>query len=227
MDISAKQLRSNVTTFLMGVICLVISLFSIFVMAEPVTITVKDQQGVGIAGIAVYLEWLDGKLPVSSSFSAIDITQKDKGFSPYVSVVQTGTKVTFSNLDDITHHIYSISGTNRFSYTIRAGEKTPNMASIKPGLIAMGCNIHDWMSGYLLVLDTPYFNLTDNSGRAVIDIAHRGTFRVIAWHPQMKENLVQEVHLPDKEEITLQLTQLMMKIPSQKSVDDFDFLDGY
>lgn len=215
--------RSGIVRYILALICLL----SGVVFAGPVAVQVQDPDGVGVEGVAVYIEWLDGKAPVSSSHSAIDILQKDKGFSPFLSVVQSGTTVTFSNFDDITHHIYSVTGNERFSYNIRAGEKTPDMTIEKPGLIAMGCNIHDWMSGYLLVLETPYYALTDSQGRAVFEVREAGNYRAVAWHPQMKDEPSQDISLPGDELVVLKLQHKMAKIPRQKAVDDFDFLEGY
>lgn len=198
-----------------------------FVQAGSVVVTVQDNQGVAVKGLVVYLEPVDRKIPVANKFSAIEISQKDKGFSPYLSVVQSGTTVTFSNRDDITHHIYSVSGNARFSYTLRAGEVTEELLIAAPGLIAMGCNIHDWMSGYVLVLNTPFYALSDERGQANFVAMAQGDYRVVLWHPQLKEQPGKTIHLPGDARVLLQLVNDMAKIPQQKGVDDFDFLEGY
>lgn len=195
--------------------------------AGPVSVQVLDPDGAALPGIVVYVETSDHSLPASRGTAAIDILQKDRGFEPYVSVVQAVTSVTFTNLDDITHHIYSVTGGTRFSYTIRANEKTPALVIDKPGLIAMGCNIHDWMSGYLLVLETPYFALTDERGIAQFDIDQTGAYEVVAWHPQMPEEIAARLEVPGASELALKLQRPMKAIPRQRAVDEFDFLEGY
>jgi len=194
---------------------------------QPLTITVKDNQGKVLPGIVVYATWLEGKTTNKMKHSAIDIRQKDKGFNPYLSVVQSNSTVTFSNLDDITHHIYSVTGIERFSYSLQAGKITPPLSIEQAGLIAMGCNIHDWMSGYLLVVNTPYYALTNQHGKIELNIQQQGKFQVTAWHPQFNEKLNIQVSLPIQTDLVLNLTEKMAKIPSQKSSDDFDFLEGY
>ena len=197
------------------------------VNAENFTVTVKDHQGKALAGVIVYATWLDGKIANELKHSAIDIRQKDKGFNPYLSVVQSNSSVTFSNLDDITHHIYSVTGIERFSYSLKSGKTTQPLSIDQAGIIAMGCNIHDWMSGYLLVVDTPYYGLTDDHGKIDLPIEQQGNFQITAWHPQFKEKLSVQTILAKQKKIELRLSKEMAAIPSQKSSDDFDFIEGY
>jgi len=195
--------------------------------AESISVQVLGANGTAAEGIAVYIESLDGRSVRSSSHVSIDILQKDKAFTPYLSLVQVGTTVSFSNLDDITHHIYSVSGNKHFSHTVRAGKKTGDMKLEKTGIIAMGCNIHDWMSGYLLVVETPYYELTDSQGLVVFDLPDSVSYRAVAWHPQMNDALSKVINLNSSSSIVLQMKHKMSSIPHQKGIDDFDFLEGY
>ena len=195
--------------------------------AHPLSVEVQNPDGSAAAGIAVYLEALDRKLPAGSNDVAIEILQQDKGFVPYVSAVQAGSTVTFSNHDDITHHIYSVTGSQRFSFNLRAGEVTPEMVIEQSGLIAMGCNIHDWMSGYLLVVESPYYGTTDAQGRAVIEVGDAGNYRIVTWHPEVEKSVEKVALLPMTETIVIQLGQGLAIKPRQKGVDNFDFLEGY
>jgi plastocyanin len=207
----------------LGLLCLLTE----SVAAQPLSVEVRNPDGTAVAGAAVYVEALDRELPPGANHSAIEILQQDKGFAPYVSVVQAGSTVTFSNHDDITHHIYSVTGNQRFAFSLRAGEITPEMTIEQAGLIAMGCNIHDWMSGYLLVVDSPYYGMTDPQGETVIDVDQAGSYRIVIWHPQLGKSVQKIVRLPTTETVTLQLVQGLAKIPRQKGIDSFDFLDGY
>lgn len=195
--------------------------------AESLTIEVRGPDDVGLAGIGVFLERLDQDITASANHTAIDILQKDKGFVPYVSLLQAGSTVTFSNLDDITHHIYSVTGNERFSFTLRAGEITPDMTIEQAGLIAMGCNIHDWMSGYLLVVNSPYYGITNSEGTVVIEVQDSGNYRIRTWHPQIEKGGEKLITVPGVARAMLKLEQGMAKIPLQRGVDDFDFLENY
>lgn len=187
----------------------------------------KDHQGKALPGVIFSATWLDGKMANELKHSAIDIRQKDKGFNPYLSVVQSNSSVTFSNLDDITHHIYSVTGIERFSYSLKSGKTTQPLSIEQAGIIAMGCNIHDWMSGYLLVVDTPFYAITADDEQIELTVVQQGDFQITAWHPQFNEKITRHVTLPNQDKIELRLTEKMATIPSQKSSDDFDFIEGY
>ena len=196
-------------------------------LAEPLRVHVIDSGGAAIAGVAVYLIGDDRGLSTHREPSAVAIEQKHKAFSPYLSIASTGDTVSFSNLDDITHHIYSVAGPKKFSFNIRAGATEPDMSLERTGIIAMGCNIHDWMSGYMLIVDSGLFAMTDANGLAVIDVDVDASLNVVAWHPQFNEVLQQTIAFPELKSVSLQLEREMDAVPRQRSVDDFDFLDGY
>ena len=88
---------------------------------------------------------------------------------PLVSVVQTGAAITFPNKDNIEHDVYSFSPAKRFELNLYHGIPASPVVFDKAGLVVMGCNIHDSMIAYLLIVDTPWFAKTDASGRATID----------------------------------------------------------
>ena len=95
---------------------------------------------------------------------------------------------------------------------------------------SMGCNIHDWMSGYLLVVDTPYFTKTDESGKARLQLEHTGKYRITAWHPQFKSddhiyNKIIEFKGDTIIEWSLPET-LVVKLP-EANTEEFDFIEQY
>ncbi len=133
------------------------------------------------------------------------------------------------NKDDITHHIYSVGSQNKFSFKVRAGNNT-RVEFDRATEIAMGCNIHDWMSGYLLVLNTPYFEKTNDEGIAYFNIAQLGRYNVVIWHPQMEERnnrMAIEKNINKDIKLSFVLSKAMHNIPLQESDDDFDFLSDY
>lgn len=204
-------------------------LLPIHAFAQEIKITVLDHQQQPVADIVAYLEPLDD-IKVEPNNEGIEIGQLNKSFTPYISVMQKGSKVTFHNQDDITHHIYSPVGENKFSFKIRSGQSQLKQDFNQVGEIAMGCNIHDWMSGYLLVLDTPYFNKTNAEGVANINISEQGNYRLNIWHPQLMEENNKISMVVDTNEIqhhTFKLTKAMQTIPEQSNNDDFDFLSEY
>jgi len=187
----------------------------------------KDQQS--LADMVVYLEPLSGQ-SLNTSTETLVIKQHNKAFSPYLSVSQTNQKVRFTNQDDITHHIYSVSKGNKFSFKIRAGQNNGNISFDHNSEVAMGCNIHDWMSGYLLVVNTPYFTKTNEQGLASFANVKQGKYQVVVWHPQMKSadnRLIIEKSINDSVLFSVSLTAELEKRPVQENDDDFDFLSDY
>ncbi len=194
-----------------------------------VQIFVKSKTGKELIDMVVYLEPLDGQT-LEQSRKEVVVGQFGKSFSPYLSVSQINSQVNFVNRDDITHHIYSAGNENKFSFKIRAGKTNSSTTFEHASEVAMGCNIHDWMSGYLLVVNTPYFDKTDEHGRASFNIAKRGMYRIVVWHPQMQADnnrMTIEKDISEHDTLAFVLKNEMESIPMQESDDDFDFLSDY
>lgn len=177
----------------------------------------------------MYLEPIDGQV-LDKQESPLVIKQAGKSFVPYISVSQISSNVNFVNQDDITHHIYSAGSENKFSFKIKAGDTNTSVKLDHPAEVAMGCNIHDWMSGYILVVNTPYYAKTDVQGIARFEISTFGKYRIVVWHPQMQnkdKRMVREENISSNSQFTFKLVSEMAEIPLQKSDDDFDFLSDY
>ena len=201
-------------------------------MAQQVEIQVLDPSKNGVEQLVVYLVPLKQQVLATNNQPLI-IRQKDKAFAPYVTVAQKGQQLSFKNQDDITHHIYSVSGENRFSFKIKAGKEKLSPRLEHAGEVAMGCNIHDWMSGFVLVVDTPYYAQTDNNGVARLELAQDGEYRLVVWHPELTtENYQIEqvitVSNIDKDNVwKIKLADPLQPSPEQENQDEFDFLEGY
>ncbi|MGB5606742.1 MAG: hypothetical protein WBN51_09480 [Gammaproteobacteria bacterium] len=115
-----------------------------------------------------------------------EIDQKDKEFIPHVTPVGVGTKVYFPNSDNIRHHVYSFSEAKTFEIPLYQGTPADPIVFDKPGVVVLGCNIHDWMSAYVFVTDTPYFSVTGDDGAARINDLPAGSYTVTVWHPRIK-----------------------------------------
>jgi plastocyanin len=197
--------------------------------AQNIKVTVINNNNEPIPDMVVYLQPLDATVFESSS-DIIEIGQFEKSFTPHISVMQQGTSVKFRNKDDITHHIYSPIGENKFSFKVRAGHEQIKNDFNQLGEVAMGCNIHDWMSGYLLVLDTPLFAKTNSDGQIEMSALPQGKYNVNVWHPQIDEveHLIsQEINLSINANITIKIARDLIVLPAQEHEDDFDFLSDY
>lgn len=196
---------------------------------KKVTINVLNSKQAPLQNMVVYLEPLEHSVNIKNDVT-LEVGQKNKSFIPYISVMQLGSLVKFNNKDNITHHIYSPVGDNKFSVKIRSGQQIIKDTFNQVGEVSMGCNIHDWMSGYMLIVDTPYFAQTDNNGNATLSIEKTGRYNVVVWHPQMNEadnKITKTIHLDAHSKIIMQLSEPMDEIPTQQNEDDFDFLSDY
>jgi len=199
-------------------------------LANSITVTVIDPKKAEVKGVIVYLTPSDKPSGNYTKTQPLIISQNKKKFTPYIAVLQKGQKIKFNNQDDVTHHIYSVSGKNRFDFKIKAGEHNSNINISTLGEVAMGCNIHDWMSGYVLVVDTPYFNNTTSTGRSHFENIPSGNYKLTIWHPQLETNnneFKTDVIIQKEQNFEITLPKPLLPIPVQQNQDEFDFLEGY
>ena len=173
--------------------------------AQTLHVQVQDTDGAPIAGAAVYAK-PPQTLPKTKPKTVV-IDQIDKEFVNHITVLQVGTPVLFPNHDSIRHHVYSFSDAKNFELPLYQGTPAQPVVFDKAGVVTLGCNIHDWMSAYVYVVDTPFFTLTNAQGVAELDLPDAKNYSVAAWHPQLKiaEPEPQAVSSPTPDRVTLTL----------------------
>jgi plastocyanin len=147
--------------------------------------SVKDQHGNPVADTVVSATLLDPKNGLRTKPPAVVIDQVDKQFVAYVTPVYVGSRVRFPNSDNVRHQVYSFSPAKRFDLPLYAGSDAPPVLFDKPGVVVLGCNIHDWMIGYIYVSETPFFAKTGPAGTASLEDMPSGDYLVKIWHPRM------------------------------------------
>jgi plastocyanin len=152
------------------------------VSAGTVAITAKATTGTAAEDVVVVFDPLDAT-PAPTHPNAI-IDQVNKTYVPHVSVVRTGTTINFPNSDRIHHQVYSFSPAKPFQLDLYAGSTNSHVLFDKPGLVVLGCNIHDRMLAFVVVVDTPWFAKTDAAGSARLDLPP-GHYSVRTWHPDL------------------------------------------
>ncbi len=127
--------------------------------------------------------YLEGSFPNPKSPAAKQIAQKDLTFVPSLLPIQVGTRVEFPNLDDTYHSIFSYSPAKRFDLGRYRPEERPIPSEVfdTSGLVTLRCDIHDHMRGLILVLNTPYFVMTDTEGRYRLHGLPSGPYTLKAW----------------------------------------------
>jgi plastocyanin len=152
----------------------------VIAMASAVQVEVVDQSGTPVPDAVITAVPSSGKLPPRGQGKAI-IDQIHRQFVPLVSVIQTGTLVTFPNKDNIEHDVYSFSPAKTFELNLYSGVAAKPVEFDKPGLVILGCNIHDKMIAYVQVVDTPYFSKTDAMGHANLSDLPTDSYDITAW----------------------------------------------
>jgi plastocyanin len=155
--------------------------------AAQLRVSVKDQHGRPVANAVVLATPDDPKNAAHAKPPADTVDQVDKQFVPYVKPVFVGSRVRFPNSDHIRHQVYSFSPAKKFELPLYAGTDAPPILFDKPGVVVLGCNIHDWMIGYIYVSETPFFARTEPHGGASIDDLPAGDYSVRIWHPSMEK----------------------------------------
>jgi plastocyanin len=142
-------------------------------------------QGIKSAeNIAVYVDVIpDKKFDAPKDHVTVD--QVKMTFVPHVVVVQQGTTVEFLNSDSVGHNVYwpSISGNKKLSHNLGTwpkGERKPFQFN-DVGVASLLCNVHPEMSGYVVVVPTPYFAVTDKDGNFEIKNIPAGKYTLKTW----------------------------------------------
>jgi plastocyanin len=127
--------------------------------------------------------YLEGSFSKRNAAAETKMLQKDLTFIPALLPVQTGTRVSFPNLDDTYHNIFSFSPPKRFDLgRYRPDERPiPSVVFDAPGLVTVRCDIHEHMRALILVLDTPYFVMSDGEGHFRLSGLPAGRYTLKAW----------------------------------------------
>ena len=149
-----------------------------------IAVSVTDERGNPVADAVVVAVPADGSLRLPAKPREEVVDQIDKEFLPKVQVVLVGTPISFPNRDSVRHQVYSFSPPKRFELPLYTGVPQ-SVVFDKPGVVVLGCNIHDWMVGYVYVSESPYFAKTDINGKALLADLPPREYVVRVWHPQL------------------------------------------
>jgi plastocyanin len=147
------------------------------------------------------------------------MSQKDMQFEPYVLVVPVGAEVSFPNLDPFRHHVYSFSPAKTFELKLYGRGEVPVVKFDKPGVVTLACNIHDNMSAYIRVVDTPFAAKTDAKGEAVVRDLPAGAATLTVWQPLMKGKggeMSREIDAPASGQLKLALSADLRSAPLRR-----------
>ena len=228
MRVSARSSRtdgSTGATALARVVLLGVLLCPVCAPAADLAVSVKLPDGRPVADAVVTVQSVGRKLAPAAPIHAV-MDQIHRMFVPEVLVIPLGSSVSFPNSDSVSHQIYSFSPAKRFQLPLYRGKPYPPVVFDRLGVVILGCNIHDWMIGYIEVTDAPFYGTTDAQGTWTANVP-AGRYEITVWHPRMHEptpTLVRELSIDarDRVALTLQLTKPMRSAPMEGGSPSWD-----
>lgn len=154
--------------------------------AAGIEIRVADHRGRAVADAVVIMQGASLRSHGEPAPVIHYVDQRNETFIPYVQVVRPGDTVIFRNSDRTRHHVYSFSDIKSFQYLVRAGHQSPPVELDEPGIVAVGCNIHDHMIMYLFVSSAPRIAVSNHAGSTNFADLHPGTYAIEVWHPRVR-----------------------------------------
>jgi len=169
-------------------------------LAGELTVDLKSLSGQPVSDAVVSFKPASGAATIPVKFSApLKVEQSDIHFDPFILIVPVGSEVSFPNKDKVRHHVYSFSAAKRFEIKLYGRDETRKITFDKTGVVALGCNIHDQMMGFIVVLDTPYAAKVGSSGQATLANIPPGGGVLTVWQPFMRgrdNQAVQQIVIP-------------------------------
>ena len=175
--------------------------------SASLNLQITDAAGLIASDTVAYAEPASGQTLAKAPRTAAQIEQKARRFVPSVTVIQTGTAVSFPNHDSVRHQVYSFSPAKVFELKLFSGAGGDPVLFDKPGTVIVGCNIHDQMAAYIQIVDTPWFGKADATGKLVIDNLLPGKYHLKFWHPNLPANST-----PPEQLITVNTADMVMPI---------------
>jgi len=176
--------------------------------------TVSGGGSVGPGGAVITLRRVDGWTGRPAPLSR-PLLQKDKRFLPHVMAVPVGSSINFKNEDEIFHNVFSLSPVAKFDTGLyKAGTAPEPVKFDKPGVVELLCNIHATMLGFLVVVDTPYYAVSESSGSFQIKNVPPGEYEASVWHESASAQQKKKIVVEDG-------TQLAFTIPADKKANPY------
>ena len=165
-------------------IALALAAGAVAASAAPVDVDVLGRDGKPLAEAVVFLESAAAKA-AARPLAGVEVEQVDRRFNARVTVVTAGSAVSFPNRDKVRHHVYSFSPVKTFELKLYIGTPANPVVFDKPGIAVLGCNIHDTMAAWVVIVETPFHGQTAANGRLRLADVPPGNYRLRSWHPDL------------------------------------------
>lgn len=168
--------------------CLATLMVAVAAQAGPLSVNVVNDKGQPLENAVVTLMPKFDLDTQPAASALLEMRQQNTLFAPFVLPVRTGSQVSFPNFDEFRHHVYSFSKAKRFELRLYGKDETNWITFDEPGVVALGCNIHDNMLAYIYVTDAPIYATTDSNGAARFQNLENGAYEIAVWHPGLRRN---------------------------------------
>ncbi|MBH0056911.1 methylamine utilization protein [Pseudoalteromonas sp. SWXJZ94C] len=200
---------------------LYVFLLSVSTGVFAANITIKNANNDPLPNAVVWLTAGDPSsvIPPEAPYA---MTQQNREFKPRILVVPQNAKVEFPNADSIMHHVYSFSKAKTFELKLYKEHPKAPITFDQTGVVELGCNIHDWMLGYIVVVDSTIFAITDEAGKVDLT-AMAGEYTLSVWHSGFGDisNVESEVVSVSSKPLTYKIKQTITE-QIDFATDEFD-----
>jgi plastocyanin len=156
--------------------------------AADLTVSARQRNAQPLQGAVITLESESSGAPPAPPVATV-MDQVDMAFVPDVIVIPVHSSVQFPNSDVVSHQVYSFSGAKAFQLPLYRGRPYPPVVFDQPGIVTLGCNIHDNMLAYIVVTRATHFGRTDEAGNWTATNLPAGRYVIRLWHPLLNEGL--------------------------------------
>jgi len=213
---------NNPSVFLREIQKLILVAISFFALCTPVvsaqeiTLRLIDSDGAPVVGAVMELLSDTVVALASTAMREAQIDQLDKEFVPTVTTIVAGGSASFPNSDDILHHVYSFSQAKTFDTPLYGSDASSQYREKfeVPGVVEIGCNIHDWMLATIYVGESDLMAISDSAGIARLANIPPGQYRLRVWHSRLdapqnsvEQDVVIEAGSSEEVELTLELAR--------------------
>ena len=159
----------------------------------------------GLKNAVVIVEGVRRGKAILSAAQNAQIDQKNCEYLPHVQVMPVNTEIALVNSDPILHNIQFFQGDNSLFNIAQPVQGQVNKRKLeKVGFVYVECAVHGWMQGQVVVVDNPYYAVTDENGKFSITDLPPGTYRVKIWHEYLGEK-TRDVTVTGKTETALNM----------------------
>jgi len=189
-------------------------------VAAPLNVRVVDASGHAVRDAVVTLYPAGSASRPAHAGGRYVVAQQNLQFRPFLTVIPVGADVSFPNLDPTKHHVYSFSPAKKFELKLFAKDQSRTVHFDKAGVVALGCNIHDQMSAFIVVTDSAWTARTNAQGIASFGDAPNAPARVTVWHPYLRApgGLIQQAVAPSQRSLSF---QVRLRAPPAMVMSDY------